>query len=337
MDGSHISDSSSPVVLSRGDPNPKNILVGLSEDLTQLKHLLTGQETKLEIIPIAGMGGIGKTTLALNVYDDPFVTYHFDTRAWATISQEYNVRGILLGLLGCLIGKLTNEMHREKNDKLAVHLHQSLSGRRYIIVLDDMWNNKAWDDTKRFFLDNGNGSRILVTTRELIVLDYAGSKSLHHQMHLLEKDDSWNLLCQKVFAQETCPIELEEIGKKITNNCGGLPLAIHVIGGLVSQTKKTHEAWVQVAEDVSSLVANSDEQFSKILSLSYNNLPNHLKPCFLYMGAFPEDYEIRASKLIRLWVAEGFLKPISDKSLEEAALLLTEIFFLFVKKRLREM
>ncbi|KAI3463880.1 hypothetical protein Pfo_020543 [Paulownia fortunei] len=321
MDGSHISDSSSPAESSRSDPNPNpnNILVGIREDSIQLKDRLTRQETKLEIIPIVGMGGIGKTTLARNVYDDPFVVSHFDTRAWITISQDYNVRRILLGLLGCVIGKLTDEMLQEKNDELGVHLYQSLSGRRYLIVLDDVWNIKSWDDTKMYFPDNKNGSRVMVTTREFTVANYAGSNSSHHQMHLLNKAESWNLLHKKVFSEKTCPPELEKIGKKIAKNCRGLPLAIHVIGGLLSQAKRTQEFWVQVARDVSSVVANKDKQFSKILSLSYEHLPNHLKPCFLYMGAFPEDYEIRASKLIRLWVAEGFLEPISDKSLEEAA------------------
>ncbi|KAL0364748.1 UNVERIFIED_CONTAM: putative late blight resistance proteinR1A-3 [Sesamum angustifolium] len=269
------------------------------------------------------MGGIGKTTMARNLYDDPSVISHFDTRAWATISQDYNkqkLRHVLLSLLGCVIGKPDDALLRKTDDELALCLHQALMGRRYLIVLDDVWDVKPWDDTRRFFPDENNGSRIIVTTRESSVADYTSSESSHHQMNLLKDDDSWNLLRQKVFIpEETCSSELENVGKKIAKDCRGLPLAIHVIGGILSQAKTNQDFWEQVSDNVSSTVADKDEHFSNILSLSYNHLPDHLKPCFLYMGAFPEDYEIRSSRLINLLVAEGLVRPISDKSLEEAA------------------
>ncbi|KAL0421984.1 UNVERIFIED_CONTAM: putative late blight resistance proteinR1B-17 [Sesamum latifolium] len=301
MDNSQVADSSSQAVSSsRQDPNPKNIIVGVAEDLIQLKDRLIGQPSKvLQVIPIVGMGGIGKTTMARNLYDDPSVISHFDTRAWATISQDYNkqkLRDVLLSLLGCVIGKPNDAMLRKTDDELALCLHQALMGRRYLIVLDDVWDVKPWDDTSRFFPDENNGSRIIVTTRESSVADYTGSESSRHQMNLLKDDDSWNLLRQKVFApEETCSLELENVGKKIATDCRGLPLAIHVIGGILSQAKTNQDYWEQVSENVSSTAADKDEHFSNILSLSYNHLPNHLKPCFLYMGAF---YEIRSSRLV---------------------------------------
>ncbi|KAK4433765.1 putative late blight resistance proteinR1B-16 [Sesamum alatum] len=324
MSSSQIADSSSPVVSSRQDPNPKNIIVGVDEDLIHLKGQLIGQPPKaLLVIPIVGMGGIGKTTLARNLYDDPSVISHFDTRAWATISQNYNeqkLRDVLLNLLGCVTGKPNDEMLGKEDDEIAVYLHQALISRRYMIVLDDMWDVKPWDDIRRFFPDKENGSRIIVTTRESSVADYTGSGSSHHQVNLLKDDESWNLLHQKVFAQEeTCSPELEKVGKKIAEGCRGLPLAIHVIGGILSQAKRSQDFWEQVSDNVSSTIGDEGEQFSNILSLSYNHLPNHLKSCFLYMGAFPEDYEIHSSRLINLLVAEGLVRPISDKSLEEAA------------------
>ncbi|KAL0357371.1 UNVERIFIED_CONTAM: putative late blight resistance proteinR1B-17 [Sesamum calycinum] len=323
MDKSQVADSSSPAVSSSQDPYPKNIMVGVGEDLIQLKDRLVGQPSKaLHVIPIVGMGGIGKTALARNLYDDPSVISHFDACAWATISQDYNMeklQEILLGLLNCLIGKPEDEMLEETNDELALRLHQALIGRRYLIILDDMWDVKPWDDIKRYFPDQSNGSRIIVTTRESGVADYTDSEGWHHQMNLLKDDESWNLLSQKVFAsEETCPPELEKVGKKIAKDCRGLPLAIHVIGGILSQAKRSQDFWEQVSDNVSLTVADKDEQFSNILSLSYNHLPDHLRPCFLYMGAFPEDYEIRTSRLIKLWAAEGFVTPIPNKSLEEA-------------------
>ncbi|KAL0348644.1 UNVERIFIED_CONTAM: Late blight resistance protein R1-A [Sesamum angustifolium] len=198
-------------------------------------------------------------------------------------------------------------------------LYQSLTGKRYLVVLDDMWSTKAWDDVKMFFPDNNNRSRIMLTTRVLDVANYVGSLSQYHQMHLLDKFESWNLLQQKVFGEDNCPPEFEKIGRSIASDCGGLPLAIHVIGGLLSEAKRRKDFWGHVANDISSAIAEKDETFYNILALSYNYLPYHLKPCFLYMGTFPEDHEILASKLIRIWVAEGFLKSNGDKSLEEIA------------------
>ncbi|KAL0417076.1 UNVERIFIED_CONTAM: putative late blight resistance proteinR1B-16 [Sesamum latifolium] len=139
-------------------------------------------------------------------------------------------------------------------------------------------------------------------------------------MNFLNKDQSWNLLCEKVFSQG-CPIpELEDVGKVIADGCGGLPLAIVVISGLLAKSDMTREFWQFVAENVSSYAnSGNDDHCLKILWLSYNNLPIHLKPCFLYVGILSKDRNIQVSKLIRLWVAEGFVKPARGKSLEEIA------------------
>ncbi|KAL2514842.1 putative disease resistance protein [Forsythia ovata] len=127
------------------------------------------------------------------------------------------------------------------------------------------------------------------------------------------------MLREKVFGGECCPPELEEIGKEIAENCKGLPLALVVIGGLLYKAKRTKDYWKHVAQDVNSAVTTTDDEFIEIPSLSYNHLPHRLRACFLYMGIFPEDYEVQISKLTKLWVAAGFLKPVSLKSLEEVA------------------
>ncbi|KAL0464124.1 UNVERIFIED_CONTAM: putative late blight resistance proteinR1A-10 [Sesamum latifolium] len=184
--------------------------------------------------------------------------------------------------------------------------------------MDDMWSMKVWDDLRRFFPDDNNGSRVMITTRQSDVALYASSSPLH-QMDFLNEEWSWNLLRDKVFEQQTCPPELERIGRTIAKSCGGLPLAIAVAAGILAKVDRTETHWEKIAKNISLAVATSDDQFSKILSLSYDHLPCHLKACFLYMGSFPEDYNIPVSKLAKLWVAEGFLKPNSPKSLEELA------------------
>ncbi|XP_051115857.1 putative late blight resistance protein homolog R1B-16 [Andrographis paniculata] len=128
------------------------------------------------------------------------------------------------------------------------------------------------------------------------------------------------MLRDMVFSEEVCPVELEEIGKNIATSCGGLPLAIAVIGGVLRRSAKTLESWEQVAENLNAIVTwENEEHCFKILRMSYSWLPIRLKPCFLYMSRFREDETIEVSKLIKFWVAEGFLKPINGKILEDVA------------------
>ncbi|KAG8379662.1 hypothetical protein BUALT_Bualt07G0112400 [Buddleja alternifolia] len=283
-----------PVVgLSRQATTGKNTLVGFDDHLVQIMEKLDTKKSKLQMISIVGKGGIGKTTLATNVYDNPFIVQHFDVRAWVTISQDYNVREILLRLLYAVDGgkdsiekssAFTDKMNKNSDEQLGDQLYKSLITRRYLIVMDDLWSTEAWDEVRRFFPDNSNECRIMV------------------------------------FQQDDCPLDLEKVGKKIAKSCRGLPLAVVVIGGLLAKSNKTREYWEYIAENLNSIVnSGNDEYCLKLLSLSYNHLPIYLKPCFLYMATFPEDCDISVSRLIKLWVAEGFLKPIRTKSLEDVA------------------
>ncbi|KAG8379659.1 hypothetical protein BUALT_Bualt07G0112100 [Buddleja alternifolia] len=314
-------------------PTAKNTMVGFDDHLVRIMEKLATKKAKLQMISIVGMGGIGKTTLATNVYDNPFIVQHFDVRAWVTISQDYNVREILLGLLYDVeirsnkrgkdsneaLSAFTDKMNKKGDEQLGEQLYKSLIVRRYLIVMDDLWSTEAWDVVRRFFPDNHNESRIMITTRLSNVAICMGSGD-PHEIEFLDDDKSWDLLCEKVFEQDSCPLQLQEIGKEIAKSCGGLPLALVVIGGLLAKSNKTREYWEYVAENLNSIVnSGNDEYCLKLLYLSYNHLPIHLKPCFLYMATFPEDCEIRISRLIKLWVAEGFLKPIRTKRLEDVA------------------
>ncbi|KAL0341530.1 UNVERIFIED_CONTAM: putative late blight resistance proteinR1B-8 [Sesamum calycinum] len=294
----------------------KNTMVGFDELLLQVVDELTRDESNLQIFPIVGMGGIGKTTLAHNAFDHPYIVYRFDIRIWFTISQKYKVAEIL--------GKYFLGDKKKKQaslGELVERLYKLLYGKRYLLIMDDVWSIKAWEDFMLYLPNNGNGSRILVTTRLLDVARHVGSHNHCFEMNFLGEDQSWNLLCEKVFAQKICPYpELEEFGRNIARCCRGLPLSIVVIGGLLAKSNNTREYWEFVSENVTSFVNSIDDDYClKILSLSYESLPIHLKPCFLYMSVFSEDDEIRACELIKLWIIEGFLKPVRGKSLEEVA------------------
>ncbi|XP_051119163.1 putative late blight resistance protein homolog R1B-17 [Andrographis paniculata] len=305
--------------LPKGRSRRDDVMVGFDEYLTIIKDQLCGHSSQLQVIPVVGMGGIGKTTLARAAFDDPRSVYHFDRRAWVTVTQDYDVIGVLCSILKNM-GVNIDGFHGEDEDFLKEHIYKHLIGRRYLLVIDDVWSTEVWDDTKNAFPNVSDGSRILLTTRLSDVAHYVRSSEFLHEMQFLDVDTSWNLLREKVFAQEQCPLELEEVGKFIASKCRGLPLAIVVIAGVLSDVRTLHH-WEEVARNVNSFLNKSgDENLSNILSLSYNQLSHLLKACFLYLGSFPEDYEINVCRLTRLWVAEGFLKSVeSSKTLEQVA------------------
>ncbi|MCD7473467.1 hypothetical protein HAX54_015343 [Datura stramonium] len=331
-------------------PNLEDDILILDDDLTKIKQKLTGQEKALEVVSITGMGGIGKTTLARQAYEHPEIKGHFDIHAWVITSQEFQRRDVLLTALRCISEKkkiiFRKSDDKKGNDKqdesfdlskeneqgdhqlidsiseesdLADLLQKTLKCGRYLVVVDDIWSEDDWDNLKGIFPDSNNGSRVLLTTRNKEVAMFANPTS-PHEMNPLNEENSWSLLRDKVFGPEHYPDpELEKVGLQIAKKTQGLPLTISLIAGHLSNIPRTLKSWKDVARSMSKIVSTGQDNCLGVLGLSYHYLPKCLKHCFLSMGAFPEDFEVEAWRLIQLWMAEDFIEPEELKSLEEVA------------------
>ncbi|XP_019177640.1 PREDICTED: putative late blight resistance protein homolog R1B-12 [Ipomoea nil] len=223
---------------------------------------------------------------------------------------------MLIGLLRC-ISPITSEIYNLDDAQIAKQLCRSLMGKKYVILLDDIWTTAAWDAIQGCFPDNFNGSRILVTTRFKEVAEYL-SANPYHVLHQTPKDCR-QLFSRKVFGQSYISRGNFSVEERIVRGCGGLPLAVVLIAGLLVTTESP-VVWRYVAETLDEVDRNdNNNRISKILLLSYMYLPHHLKDCIHYFGVFPEDNVIPVKRLINLWIAEGFIRPHINMSLEEVA------------------
>ncbi|KAK7322561.1 hypothetical protein VNO77_25947 [Canavalia gladiata] len=305
-------------------------VVGFEKPSEQLIGWLMNGATTRTVISVVGMGGLGKTTLAKKVFDNQETKGYFDCCAFIIVSQSYSIDALLRNMLTNFFEETNKPLPPGINTmnkmSLITIVREYLQDKRYVIFFDDVWKEDFWEEIKLATPDNNIGSRIVITTRNLAVANYC-KKDSHvqvHKLHHLPPDKAWELFCKKAFQLDfngNCPSELEDMSNEIVQKCEGLPLAIVAIGGLLSTKDKTVFEWRKLCQNLSFELERNPHltSLTRILCLSYDDLPYYLKSCILYFGIYPEDYSIRCKRLIRQWIAEGFVINEGKKALEEVA------------------
>ncbi|KAI5681463.1 hypothetical protein M9H77_02691 [Catharanthus roseus] len=309
--------------MERRDPTTslvnESLVYGRDRDREEIVNMLLSREEFRDdvcFIPIVGMGGIGKTTLAQLVYNDVNVKNCFDLQAWVCVSEEFDVLSITKILYESVMQK--NGDSKDLN-LLQVDLQEKLSKSKFLLILDDVWNEnyEKWDLLSRPFQVGLPGSKVIVTTRHRRVALMVSPVPAYH-VRQLTNDDCLSLLAQHALGRRNFDEypNLKAIGEGLAIKCGGLPLAAKALGGIL-RCKVPPDEWKEVLYSKIWDLPNQSN-ILPVLRLSYHHLPSHLKQLFAYCSIFPKDYEFDKYELVLLWMGEGFLhQPQGKKRMED--------------------
>ncbi|PHT62798.1 hypothetical protein T459_33374 [Capsicum annuum] len=305
-------------------------VIGLDDDFNVLQAKLLDQDLPYGVVSIVGMPGLGKTTLAKKLYRH--VRDRFECSGLVYVSQQPREREILLD-----IAKQFGVTEEERKDNLEDNLKSLLKTKRYVILLDDIWDVEIWDYLKLYLpeCDSKIGSRIILTSRNSNIGRYVGGDTSLHILQPLDSKNSFELFTNKIFHFDNndwanASPNLVNIGRDIVGRCGGIPLAIVVTAGMLRARERTEHAWKRV---LGSMGHKIHDGCAKVLALSYNDLPMASRPCFLYFGLYPEDHEIRAFDLKNMWIAEKLI-VVNSGNRREAEDLADDVLYDLVSRNL---
>ncbi|XP_034205748.1 putative disease resistance protein RGA3 [Prunus dulcis] len=296
------------------------IIVGREEVVSNIVTTLTNSNINQEniaVMAIVGMAGLGKTTLAKSVYNDNSVINYFEKRIWVCVSEPFNINVILICMLESL--NPSKATVRENQDALLKYLEEELRAKRYLLVLDDVWNedSEKWESLMSYLskLNSDLGSKIIVTTRSVKIASITETLP-RPKLELLSTDECWSILKHATCSDGSSdiPLHLERIGREIAKNCEGLPLMAKVLGGILC-SKKTPAEWSEVKDNRIWDLPKAEDRIMSVLKLSFDNLESPaLKQCFSYCSVFMKEAKMERNDLIQLWMAQGFLHPSPEKS-----------------------
>ncbi|XP_027335667.1 putative disease resistance protein RGA3 [Abrus precatorius] len=306
-------------------------IIGRDDSKAEIISLLRQphENQKVSVIAIVGIGGLGKTALAQLVYNDLEVQNSFEKLIWVCVSDNFDVKIIVKKILESVHGGQIED--KLSLDNLQNRLRQNLSGKKYLLVLDDVWNesHKKWAELRTYFLCGAQDSKILVTTRSEIV-GKTMTASTFYPLKGLTEEESWSLLKNIAFEDGYKGVNqnLETMGKDIAKNCKGVPLAVKTLGGLLRGQNEESEWKDVLCGDFWNLCEEHDS-IMPILKLSYRNLSPEMRQCFAYCSLYPKDWKIYKDELIQLWMAQGYLKlSIKTQHMEDVGNEYIRIFFM---------
>ncbi|XP_026661943.1 disease resistance protein RGA2-like [Phoenix dactylifera] len=289
-----------------------DVLLHLADEPESSIKCGTGSSSypSLGVLPIVGIGGVGKTAVAQLIYNDERVARHFELRKWVYVSDNFDVKRISRELA-------YDSVHDRIPDDISLNgilgkVRDATRNKRFLLVLDDVWDETGsnWRELRGVLTSGAKGSMALVTTQSPIVAEVMGTMD-PIELKSLQEDDYWILFEHCAFGEKILEEERREklqiIGRKISEKLHGLPLAGKVLGSLLN-SKLDEDYWKMILESEWWEQEYVLDNILPSLALSYEHLNANLKQCFAYCSIFPRSYVFEKDRLVQMWMAQGFIQ-----------------------------